>query len=80
MSYQEEYTIGVFQIYEHCGYPQATPDEIANWNSLEGGADTAADVRLGLFGYDISCLASVCAQIDNLDGTGFDYTGYCTFI
>ena len=54
-------------MYRACGYPQATPAEISTWNALETGPSASGTIKLGLFGYDISCLESMCASIDNLD-------------
>jgi hypothetical protein len=79
MSYEYD-QFGVYEAYKFCGWPQATPDEVASWNSLTTGASFTGTFKLGLFGYDISCVASICAQFDNVEGSGTDYTGYCTLI
>lgn len=79
MSYDDN-QFGVHQAYQYCGWPQATPDEVSGWNELVGGASFTGTLKLGLFGYDISCVASICAQFNNVEGTGYDYTGYCTLI
>lgn len=38
---------------------------------MEFGADFSGEVRLGLFGYDIACLATFCAGINNEDSGYF---------
>jgi hypothetical protein len=61
--------ITIDNIFAQCGYPQASPDEVASWNNVNFGVSFTGEVKLGLFGYDISCLASFCAGIDNEDTT-----------
>ena len=52
-------------MYRACGYPLATPSEVSAWNNLEDNESALAEIKVGLFGYDISCLASLCASVDN---------------
>jgi hypothetical protein len=60
-------SITIDNIFEQCGYPQASPDEVAAWNNVEFGTSFTGEIKLGLFGYDISCLAAFCAGINNED-------------
>ena len=62
------------QLFGACGRPLAGVPEIEAWGTLEGGKDTKAILKLGLFGYDITCLAINCAE-----GSG-DYYPYCDLI
>ncbi len=52
-------------IFENCGYPVPSDADLEGWSELAVGDTTTAVVKLGLFGYDASCLASVCAQASN---------------
>ena len=61
-------------LYRLCGAPLAGLPDIEAWGSLEGGDDTTATLKLGLFGYDITCLANICAY-----GSG-DRKPYCELI
>jgi len=47
--------------------------EIEAWGIVEGGDTTKATLKLGLFGYDITCIAKYCAAQD-------DYYPYCHLI
>ena len=62
------------ELYKICGAPLAGVPDIEAWGTLEGGKDTKATLKLGLFGYDITCLAINCAE-----GAG-DFTPYCDLI
>ena len=62
------------ELYRSCGAPLAGVPEIEAWGTLEGGDSTTATLKLGLFGYDITCLAVNCAE-----GSG-DYYPYCDLI
>lgn len=64
----------MWDIYRACGAPVAGVRETESWGTLEGGDATIATLKLGLFGYDISCMAMQCAE-----GAG-DYNSYCDFI
>lgn len=63
-----------YQLYLSCGMPLAGVPEIEAWGTLEGGDSMKATLKLGLFGYDITCLANYCAE-----GPG-DYYSYCHLI
>ena len=69
-------------LFRSCGFPQATPAEVSEWNSLADGGSASGDVKVGLFGYDIACLASMCASIDNHENANGDgnFKGYCGLI
>jgi len=43
-----------------CGYPSPSATDLEAWNALEVDAATDAELSLGLFGYDITCLVSKC--------------------
>jgi len=62
-------------IFQQCGYPQVGPDAVAGWNEIDFGSAFTGEIKLGIFGYDITCLAAFCAGIDNQDD---DY--YCNLI
>ena len=44
-----------------CGWPTATTSDISAWMTLEVGATSASTTKVGLFGYDITCLMEACA-------------------
>jgi hypothetical protein len=46
-----------------CGFPYATTSDVEAWGKVEQAADMKAFFTLGLFGYDISCIASQCASV-----------------
>ena len=46
-----------------CGWPTATTSDISAWKTLEVGATSASTTKVGLFGYDITCLMEACAVI-----------------
>jgi hypothetical protein len=64
-----------------CGYPTATNTEVAAWGSLSFGTGATAVAKVGLFGYDVSCLVEACAWasdsgvfcglLDGVDGFSF---------
>lgn len=62
------------ELYRLCGAPYASTTDIEAWGKLEVGASTEATVKLGLFSYDLSCIAINCAA-----GAG-DYYPYCDMI
>ena len=62
------------QLFGACGRPLAGYPDIEAWGALEGGDATTATLKLGLFGYDITCLAVNCTE-----GSG-DYYPYCDLI
>ena len=55
--------------FTRCGYPSASNTDVEAWNSLDVG-DATAVLKLGLFGYDISCVAATCAA-------AFDFEAFC---
>ena len=73
--------LGIINLYEACGLPVVSADEVSGWNSLDGGSSLEATVSVGLFGYDISCLAEACELIDFMEyNLGGSYYGYCGLI
>ena len=74
----------MLDFYAACNAPKAT-SEIESWNALDRptGVGTLGELVLsvGLFGYDMTCLAGLCAQLDNSDGSApFVNKGYCGLI
>lgn len=71
---------GVYLTY--CDYPVPSTTDLAAWGTVANtAASTAVSsvVKVGLFGYDTSCLLSLCAEEDDfaslcsvLDGLGLD--------
>ena len=61
--------------YSNCGYLTPTPTDLEAWTAVTVLAiqGTGAAVKVGLFGYDITCLASMCAEKS-------DYENYCSFL
>jgi hypothetical protein len=47
-----------------CGNPKADASTIAAWSALGGDAANLSEIKVGLFGYDITCLAKYCALND----------------
>jgi hypothetical protein len=69
--------------YRGCGFVRGTSSEVADWNALDVGTstDTTLVLSVGLFGYDLSCVAGLCAQLNNSDGgDGEEFDGYCGLI
>jgi hypothetical protein len=60
--------------YKICGFATPSVSDVEAWNMLDGGDSNSSELRVGLFGYDISCLASMCAQ------PHADDSYYCDFI
>jgi hypothetical protein len=60
--------------YKICGFATPSVSDVEAWNMLDGGDSNSSELRVGLFGYDISCLASMCAQPHAEDSY------YCDFI
>ena len=54
-----------------CGYPNPSTSDLTTWSTLGKGATPTSIYKVGLFGYDISCLASLCAELS-------DYAGWCS--
>ena len=61
--------------YVNCGYLTPTPTDLESWTDVGLSAvhGTGAYAKVGLFGYDITCLASMCAEKS-------DYANYCSFL
>jgi hypothetical protein len=55
--------------------PQPTKTVQAAWNKLEGGTSKldTSNISVGLFGYDVTCFASYCAETK-------DMWGICDFV
>jgi len=47
-----------------CGNPKADASAIAAWGALGGDSLNLSEIKVGLFGYDITCLAKFCALND----------------
>lgn len=75
-------TLELSNLFRACSFPQATPEEVSVWNALADGGSASGSVKVGLFGYDISCLASMCASIENRDSGDIagNFKGYCGLI
>ena len=71
-----------YNIFNHCGLPQATDAEIASWNVLTTGSTGTAEISVGLWSYDITCAYTVCSLINNQDNadTNGNSGSYCTFM
>lgn len=48
--------------FSACANPKAGATDLEAWGTLSGGAGNASVVKVGLFGYDITCLAIYCAE------------------
>ena len=61
--------------YANCGYLTPSPTDLTAWTAVTVLAihGTGAAAKVGLFGYDITCLASMCAEKS-------DYKNYCSFL
>jgi len=61
--------------YLNCGYLSPTPTDLESWTAvtLLASHGTGAEINVGLFGYDLTCLASMCAVKS-------DYYNYCSFL
>ena len=64
--------VSFIEILQQCTLPDATETDLDAWNTLEGGSSLSADTELkvGIFGYDISCLAIRCIEGDISDDMG----------
>jgi hypothetical protein len=58
---------------EVCGYPTATVSDIDAWKTLDVNAANDSITKVGLFGYDITCLVEACAVKENVSYA-------CTFL
>ena len=76
-------TMEMDEFFKGCGFVRGTSSEVADWNALDMGTttDTKLVLSVGLFGYDLSCVAGLCVQLNNGDGgDGEDIDGYCGLI
>ena len=48
-------------IYSNCGNPKADATAVAAWGALDVDSATTSEIKVGLFGYDMTCLATYCA-------------------
>ena len=48
-------------ILEGCGNPKAGATAIEAWGALNGDSSNLSEVKVGLFGYDVTCIANYCA-------------------
>ena len=55
--------LNAISIYRSCGFPDATPAETTSWNLLETGGSASSFIKVGLFGYDMTCFAGFCQEI-----------------
>jgi hypothetical protein len=58
---------------DYCGFANPSSTDLDAWNEVDKPTGSSAVLTFGLFGYDISCIASMCAQAQDL-------YGYCTVI
>jgi hypothetical protein len=51
--------------YSGCGYPQGTNPDVLAWNALLGGTskDSKTELKVGIFGYDMTCVEEWCARL-----------------
>ena len=49
-------------LFNACTNPKAGATDLDVWGKLTGGPGNASVVKVGLFGYDITCLANFCAE------------------
>ena len=76
-------TMEMDEFFKGCGLVRGTSSEVADWNALDMGTSTDKTLVLsvGLFGYDLSCVAGLCAQLNNSDGgNAEEFSGYCGLI
>ena len=52
-------------LYTVCGNPKADATAMASWGTLNVDSATTAQISVGLFGYDMTCLATYCAVEDS---------------
>lgn len=62
-----------------CDYPVPSTTDLTAWGTVTKTGGVTSVVKVGLFGYDTSCLLSLCAEEDDyaslcsvLDGLGLD--------
>jgi|688.fasta_scaffold714178_1 hypothetical protein len=55
-----------------CGLPTASETDIDAWNQLDGSSSQSANTRIkvGIFGYDMTCIATRCILGDISDTAG----------
>ena len=54
-----------------CAWPSPNLSDLEAWGTLDAGADATSEIKVGLFGYDISCIANWCALQINDDSNGY---------
>jgi hypothetical protein len=54
-------------LYLSCGNPKAGATAVEAWGALDGDSSNLSEIKVGLFGYDITCLANYCAFRRNDD-------------
>ncbi len=64
-----------------CTWPSPTIADVAAWGEIDFGTGATAVAKVGLFGYDVSCLFEVCysaldeynycGQLGGVDGLSF---------
>ena len=60
-----------FPDYEiFCGYVRPSTTDVDSWSVLANaaGLNAATEIKVGLFGQDLSCLESLCAANQDNDG------------
>lgn len=55
----------------YCGWPNPSTSDLESWKTLTNTATATSVVKVGLFGYDTSCILGLCATQD-------DYNSLCT--
>ena len=58
-----------------CGFPFPSTTDSTSWTSLSKPAGPTSTVQVGLYGYDISCILSLCAESADYGGLCFMLTG-----
>ena len=61
--------------HKNCANPKAGASDVDAWGTLDGGDANGSVIKVGLFGYDITCLANYCAE-----QLRDDDSYYCHFI
>ena len=63
--------MGFYTVLEGCGLPTANSVEVAEWNEIETGAAATSTISVGLFGYDVTCIASYCYEVGDVAGESY---------
>ena len=53
--------LDIADLFVICPTPRHAASDLEVWNTLEGSTDNASAVKVGLFGYDMTCVANYCA-------------------